>query len=43
VLTAILVVMLLAEGRWAPGGPAATSPPSTPSTADHDDTAGESR
>jgi low temperature requirement protein LtrA len=43
VLTAILVVMLLAEGRWAPGGPAATSPPSTPRTADHDDTAGESR
>jgi low temperature requirement protein LtrA len=36
-LTAILVLMLLAERRWAPDSPADTSP------AVHDDTAGESR
>jgi len=46
-LTAILVIMLLAERRWAPEDPAATRTADDDETAHddtaHDDTAGESR
>jgi low temperature requirement protein LtrA len=42
-LTAILVVMLRAEARWAPADPVSPSTPAAPGTPDQDETAGESR